>query len=279
MLTVGEILALYLASLQGRPSHSIVRRAFRQHFAGWAALPADQLTKEMVLLWRSRGYATPANITKALKCLRSAYRLAVTVGRYQGDNPGEGIRGYPPRRRQRRIQPWEWSQVQAVLADGAPRWEAYILMLYLMDCRPSEARRIRKDQDLDLTAGIWRKPDTKTGGIHEVPLPAQLIPKLQALPPLRDGLLFPWHETTVRLKFAATRRRTGIVGLQLRDFRRSGASDMTDAGVPLSVVQRILDHKSLASTQHYIVPSMSPQREAIQAHANRVMGGQLPLAI
>lgn len=276
-MTFGVILTHYLDSLRGRSSERVARQIARQFFEPWYPRPAEDLTTREVFQLKQDNFHRKAHITKAIGILKAAYRQAALLDGYHGINPAMGITGYPKLKRRRRMQPWEWDAIQAILYEGDPRWRGYVLMVYVVDCRPGEALAARPE-DMDLHGCIWRKPHTKPGCPHETTLPVQVAAVLMALEPI-NGRYFPWHESSARKKWVETRRKAGVIGLTLHDLRRSCASELTDSGAPLSLVSDQLGHTSLTATQHYVVPSLEPRRKAIQEHANEVLGGQLPLAI
>lgn len=63
----------------------------------------------------------------------------------------------------------------------------------------------------------------------------------------------------------------GIVGLQQRDLRRSCASELTDTGVSLPIVQMVLNPHSLTATQHICMPSRELSGTALQQRADRII--------
>lgn len=58
---------------------------------------------------------------------------------------------------------------------------AYLVLLILTGCRKEEARMMRW-ADLDPISRLWRKPRTKNGTSHVVPLPVQVLEAISLLP-------------------------------------------------------------------------------------------------
>jgi integrase/recombinase XerD len=59
--------------------------------------------------------------------------------------------------------------------------------------------------------------------------------------------------------------RLGLVGVSTHSFRRTALTRMANAGVPLSVIQRISGHSSLATLQRYLEVNEAQVGEAISA--------------
>lgn len=69
--------------------------------------------------------------------------------------------------------------------------------------------------------------------------------------------------------------KAGIEGKRCHPhgLRRTAATHMRDAGIPLDVIQRQLGHKNLASTAHYLGPRADAEhRRIISAHGAEVAG-------
>jgi integrase len=138
-------------------------------------------------------------------------------------------------------------------------------------------------KDLDLTSALWHKPTTKTGIPHTIPLPAPLVKRLQALPQLNDWV-FPshpnnkndqaagqWSGTAVEHRWRMIRRRAGLEDVRVHDLRRTAASWLAINGENLPLIQRMLNHTSLAATQIYARLSVEPIRRALNEQAERML--------
>lgn len=146
-------------------------------------------------------------------------------------------------------------------------------------CRISEALALTPD---DLVGGylILRKQTTKgKKATRTIPINPQLQeildPYLTAISPTR--YLFPGHHNAKTLK-PLTRaaadlilkqacERVGLVGVSTHSFRRTALTNMSNAGIPLRVIQRISGHSSLATLQRYLEVSDEQVIEAVNAIA------------
>lgn len=78
------------------------------------------------------------------------------------------------------------------------------------------------------------------------------------------------RENSWRHWWLKIRHITACPDVQIRDLRRSTASWLTMHGENLKVVQSILDHSSLSTTQIYARLDIGSIREALQRHARRL---------
>lgn len=96
---------------------------------------------------------------------------------------------------------------------------------------------------------------TKTKGKKDRDVPLQ-PPALEALRPLvenRIGRIFPeWHPDTVSKWFHELAKECGKPDARLHDLRHSAATYMLKSGMDIRVVQEILGHASITTTQKYV---------------------------
>jgi len=60
------------------------------------------------------------------------------------------------------------------------------------------------------------------------------------------------HPDSAAALLIAACRRVGLEGVSTHSFRRTALTQMSDAGIPLRVVQKISGHRSLAQLQEYL---------------------------
>ena len=63
--------------------------------------------------------------------------------------------------------------------------------------------------------------------------------------------------------------RAGLSGLQLRDLRHEAGSRFEEAGVPVTLVSKILGHTNLTTTSRYLnihLPGLHAAMEKLDAH-------------
>ncbi len=86
----------------------------------------------------------------------------------------------------------------------------------------------------------------------------------------------PMTASAVRQLFAGLGRRAGLArGVRPHMLRHSTGTELAEAGVAIDVVQELLGHRSIVSTQLYVHPSGWRMRDAVdrrEADARRVRG-------
>ncbi|RPH80572.1 MAG: hypothetical protein EHM80_04890 [Nitrospiraceae bacterium] len=68
------------------------------------------------------------------------------------------------------------------------------------------------------------------------------------------------------------RKQVGLKDVRIHDLRRTCASWLAINGSNLPVIQSMLNHKSLTSTQVYAQLSVAPVRLALDDQAERMLG-------
>jgi integrase len=79
----------------------------------------------------------------------------------------------------------------------------------------------------------------------------------------------PWRPNWVTMKFIRLRDDNGLAGHRLHDLRHFMATEMLNAGVPVVVVSRRLDHKRVSTTfdrYTHAVPGQDEQASATLWH-------------
>ena len=284
-MTIGELRVLYLdnhvVNLKDRLGTT---RRLQRYLAPFDALSLGALTKMQVIQWhqeigRTRGF-TAAN--QALQQLRAMYQKAQDWELYDGKNPADRVKKFSKHSRARFLQANELPWLLKSLADERPTVETYFLCLLLTGARRDEARTLQWTH-LDLERALWHKPTTKTTP-HTIPIPAQLVTRLRTLPRVCEWV-FPstpnskngmraglWSVTAVEKKWQQLRRRVGLTDVRIHDLRRTAASWLAINGSNLPVIQQMLNHRSLSSTQVYARLSVAPVRLALDDQAERMLG-------
>jgi len=285
-MTVGELRTLYVhnhvVNLKDRQGTT---NRLQRYVGPFDALQLGELTKMQVVSWhqeigRTRG-GTAAN--QALQQLRAMYARAQDWELYDGKNPADRVKKFPKRSRERFIQSNELPWLLKSLSEEHPRTETFFLCLLLTGARRDEARTMQW-KDLELEQGLWHKPTTKNGHPHTIPLPAQLVTKLRALPRVCEWV-FPaspnprngfragkWSATAVEVMWGKIRRRVGLRDVRIHDLRRTAASWLAINGSNLQVNQSMLNQTSLGATQVYARLSVEPVRLALDNQAERMLG-------
>jgi integrase len=283
-VTIGEMIVLYernhTCNLKDRKN---ISSRLQRYIAPFAALELGALTKIQVISWHVEiGRTRPNAANSALQTLRAMYQWAQDAEVYDGKNPADRVKKFPKRSRERFIQSNELPWLLKSLSEEHPRTETFFLCLLLTGARRDEARTMQW-MDLDLDRALWHKPTTKTSP-HTIPLPAQLVTKLRALPRVCEWV-FPaspnprngfraglWSGTAVEVMWGKIRRRVGLRDVRIHDLRRTAASWLSINGSNIQIISAMLNHKSLTSTQIYARLSVEPVRQALDNQCERMLG-------
>ncbi|NJP12484.1 MAG: site-specific integrase [Leptolyngbyaceae cyanobacterium RU_5_1] len=162
---------------------------------------------------------------------------------------------------------WTEDQFEQVSRELSLTMRALLSICYYTLCRVSEARQL-KAEDLVSRSIVFRRATTKTKRTRTVPI----HPKLQAI--LNEanlpstGYLFPGRNgqqpITRQAVDAALRKacdRCGWQGFSTHSCRRTGATRLSSAGVPLRVIQEVGGWSQLSALQRYLEVS----REQVEA--------------
>ena len=127
-----------------------------------------------------------------------------------------------------------------------------------------------KAEDLRGDTLVYRATNTKTKRTREVEIPAQLRSLLDEADLPKHGYLFPGngqsgHLTSRAVEDAVKKAADliGVEGVSTHSFRRSMATHLHLAGMPLRGIQRITGHATLAALEQYLDIE---RKEASQHH-------------
>ena len=206
---------------------------------------------------------------------------------FDGKNPASRIKKFPKHSRERFVQTNEMPYLLASIAEEPLRNQGYFLTLLLTGCRRDEARLMQWTH-VDLERGLWHKPTTKTGVPHTVPIPSRLLELFKRFPRVNEWV-FPsspnnmnkhqpgqWAVVPVEHAWRRIRARVGLNDVRIHDLRRTTASWLAIDGENLPVIQKVLNHSSLTSTQIYARLSIEPVRQALDQQAERILGTVAP---
>jgi integrase/recombinase XerD len=166
------------------------------------------------------------------------------------------------------------AEIQLLFNDGftvnPPRDRALFAVCLYTACRISEAVTLNQRDVLDSKGNvrpeiIIRKGNTKGKlATRTIPAIADLRSKLTAYTPRRDSpYLFPGNEAHQRAATHLHRdsamwllreacARVGLEGVSTHSFRRTALTQMSNAGIPLRVIQEISGHRTLDELYKYL---------------------------
>jgi integrase/recombinase XerD len=166
------------------------------------------------------------------------------------------------------------AEIQLLFNEGftvdPPRDRALFAVCLYTACRISEAVTLRKRDVLDLKGNvrpeiIIRKGNTKGKlATRTIPVIADLCAKLTAYTPRKNSIyLFPGNEINSRAEshlhpdsgiwlLREACKRIGLEGVSTHSFRRTALTQMSNAGIPLRIIQEISGHRTLDELYKYL---------------------------
>jgi len=155
--------------------------------------------------------------------------------------------------------------VDLFAAMDSPRDRALFGIMLYCGCRVSEAVALGV-ADVQNGHVTFRKASTKGKvATRQIEIHPNLVAMLAAHDNGGKAALFPGRHGRGRLTRAAADSilgaacdRAGIEGVSTHSFRRTALTKMSNANIPLRVIQEISGHQSLASLQRYL--EVTPQQ-------------------
>jgi integrase len=261
-ITLGDFVEQFLnhqAKLHPR-SQRAYHGAQCKNFLGWAGkdrLLADLTPKDLQAYQAFRSTVNMrSSVNRSFQVLKTLFRTAVEWG-FLTENPAAAIRKFREPGGRRVFL--EAADQQRILAACQEPFRSLVLTALRTGLRRGELLGLRR-RDVDFSRSHVTLIETKTDTPRHVPLLPEIRETLLAL---ADGLpddakLFrssgglPYSAAGVETNWRRTRRRAGLNHVHFHDLRHSYASDCLAAGVPLSVIQRWLGHRSIKTTERYL---------------------------
>ena len=221
---------------------------------------------------------TPGAANRTLALLSKMFNLAEKWGlRPDGSNPCRHIEKNRERKIERYLSAEEFARLGDVLAEAErtqtemPSAIAAIRLLAFTGCRLSEILTLRWEW-IDWERGCLNLPDSKTGR-KTLYLGAPALELLNRIE-REDGNHFVirghkagTHLVNLRKPWHRIRKRAGLDGVRLHDFRHSFASFGAGAGLSLPMIGKMLGHTQAQTTARYAHLAADPVKRATDAVA------------
>ncbi len=173
------------------------------------------------------------------------------------------------------------SEIQLLFSSGLDnnRSRALFGICLYTACRINEACTIRTVDVYDTTLRV-RTELTIRKGNTKGKLATRSIPVIEDLrllltnysPPQASAYLFPGRHGLRHINPDSAARilreacsRVGIEGVSTHSFRRTALTQMSDAGIPLRIIQEVSGHRTLTELQKYLEVTQSQVRGAVAA--------------
>ena len=196
---------------------------------------------------------------QCVKVLRKVYNVAFRHDRVTA-NPFSNMQipGLPTRK-----VLWEPEQVFHLIktADdmGYSSIGTIALLCYDLCARPGDMRQLRWDNFND---GLFEYTQEKTGTEMAVPASPRLVERLEAITNRQNEIAIcettgnPFSKDLLVKYFARIRKQSGLPKeLQLRDLRRTGATEMAESGCTEDELRSVTGHQSREILATYVRPT------------------------
>jgi site-specific recombinase XerD len=251
------------------------REAVLRTLGAFTKLPLLELTTADLRRFLGRpGLSNGTRRTYSL-ALRAFYAYAVAEG-LTDDNPAARLGTVRVPRAMPR--PFTEAEIDRMLASGAyRRTRAMILLGFYQGFRVSSIAAVH-GQDVDLV-GMTIRTVGKGSKDRTLPLHPTIAELAESMP--RDGWWFPARggreghvsPSSVSDLIKRAKRRAGITNPRLtaHSLRHGFATELVEAEVDIRVVQELMMHESLATTQIYTGVSERRKRDGIDALRARAL--------
>ena len=213
------------------------------------------------------GHVTANRLVTLLKTL---FNWAKKAWDWTGDNPAAFIEKYHETPRTRALQPEERTVFIEALANEPNRdLRDFLVISVFTGVRRSDILSMRWADIAFGSEPTWTIPNPKNRKPLKVFLMPEVIERLEARRN-ESPWVFPsdrgetGHLVTIKKGWHAFVKRTGIKGLHVHDLRRTHGTILEEAGVPISVISKILGHSSTAVTERYLASGDKVREEAVR---------------
>lgn len=250
-----EAFAMYQRSQSISPT-TIRNRAWLIHgFQKHSGKPLIQAELTDFRAYLAREGVKPGTLRTERGALQAFYRWLVEDGYLEHDPT---VKLKPVRVPRAVARPFTRWQIEAMLTSGAYlKTRVMILIGHCQGFRVSQIARVRGD-DIDREAMTMRTV-AKGGKVRKVPLHPVIAEISLMMPaagwwfPARDGSDSPIRAASVTDLITKAKRRAGITDPELtpHSLRHAFGCELADADVDIRVIQELLLHEQLSTTQLY----------------------------
>lgn len=237
---------------------------------------------------RLKSGAAPSTINRELALMKHAFSLAVREWQWVDSNPVKKTsmeKEPPPKDR------WLTDDEEKSLLSALPLWSRDVV-LFAVDtgCRRGEILALLW-KCVDLQKRVVTIFGQKTGEWRGIPLTKRMHEILSArstamkVRPLTNDVVFtnpsgmPLNIHELRWSFEEALKKACIEELRFHDLRHTFATRLAQNGVDLFTIQKLLGHKSYATTQRYAHHYTESLRRGISVLDEHIKNEQVNLAV
>jgi len=224
-----------------------------------------------------------ATVNRGLSLLKHLFNIAIRKG-YLDKNPVKDVK-FCREASWRHKYILSGPEIQKLLEAAAPHLRPILIVAFGTGLRKGDILNLRWD-NLDFDSHLIHLMMQKTEEPIEIPMLPIVEDTLQRLKAEREATmgagdtLFPFvfmstrrgrrsneysQFVDIKTSFHAALRRADLDGRGYRfhDIRRTFASMLSNSGVPLLIIQRLLGHRSVKTTERYLNVKLEEIRQAV----------------
>jgi len=234
---------------------------------------------EVSELHRKIGQTRPYLANRVIEVLRKMFNLAYVWGYMEetAPNPATRLERFKEEKRDRWVSPDELPALAKAIDEQENLYVKAALWLYLLTgVRKSELLKAQW-QDVDFNRKELCIPETKSGRKHYVPLSVEALsilenlPRTEGNPYILAGRFDGKHLVNIEKPWREIRRKAGCEDVRLHDLRRTVGSWLAQSGNSLLIIQKTLNHSTMAATMVYARLGEDPVRKALEDHGKQIM--------
>lgn len=290
--TLAELMQLYIEGHAKKKQKRQTRRYNESQFdrylaEDWGHRKISSITHaDIELIHRRIGkkngkYAA----NRLISLLKSLFRFAEKNELFTGKHPTDDVTMYPEKSRTRYISDNEMPVfMKALNEDPNPNFRDYVLLSLFTGQRQGDVLSMRWDR-ISFENRTWFIPDPKNGEPNTVELndhAVDILKRRSDAATADETWVFPdpktptGHRRRYHFEWARLLKRSGLKNLRMHDLRHTMATWAVREGVPISVVQQMLGHKQIRTTQIYAhtMPNVTRHGSTAAVEAMKVAAGQ-----
>jgi integrase len=280
--SVGELMHAYIethAKVHKKTWKEDERRLKCHVPSNWITRFPGEITRTQIQAVHSQiGLTAPYEANRVLALFKTLFKFARLEGFVEetAPNPAEGIKPYKEISRDRYATEGEVKAFLAAIDTVSNIYIRALFWLYLLSGARKSELLARRWEDVDFENRRILAGTTKSGKPQFLPLNAQAIAILQAIPCLDDNPhVFPGrkqgcHLVNIGKAWRKLRVTAGVGDLRLHDLRRTVGSWMSQSGTELNTIKHALRHQDLSTTLIYARLRDDDAAHALEEHGKRV---------
>jgi integrase len=217
--------------------------------------------------------ASKARVNRYTAILKCFFNRFVDWGKIKS-NPCKGIRLYPESSRTHWL---EKGQIDSLFECCSDRLRPIVQIAVLTGLRLGDILRLTWDQ-IEFEQHVIRIVQSKTGTALVLPMSEALEGVLRRASQDGDspsvfpqGTARPRRFGWVRTDFQKAIAAAGLEGTRMHDLRHTAATQLRRLGCDLSVVQQLLGHRTIRTTQRYAHVHPTELREAMDKLGEKLL--------